>query len=433
MNAPQPSPAPPAEITVPAASAVSDGTAETDDAESIGGVHGIDGIDGWASRLWDALVTGDERAAGATAFAALDAGVDPEALLLDVIGAAQRRIGAEWAANRLTVAQEHAATAINERIVAALALSPAMAAARSSAGRGRVTVACVDGEWHAFPARLLAQVLELRGWQVDYLGAQVPTPHLIAHLHRTAPRAVALSASLSTRLPTAHAAITACQATGTPVLAGGAGFGPQGRYAHRLGADAWAPDARATADRLGRGLPAPMPDHQAPDDLPHLSDQEYTLVGRSAPELVKSLFAALEEKIPAMRGYTEQQRRHTAEDLAQIVDFLSIALYVDDPELFTGFLEWTAGVLSARGVPAATLTPTLDVLAHELRDLPRARAILAEGHAALARAALAAASARPETPEDAAVAAGGATRNASARPVPEAPAEGSAPASGDAA
>ncbi|GAA3132590.1 hypothetical protein GCM10017687_55690 [Streptomyces echinatus] len=57
-----------------------------------------------------------------------------------------------------------------------------------------MTVGCVDGEWHAFPARLVAQVLRLRGWQVDYLGARTPTSHLVAHLHLTNPDAVLLSA-----------------------------------------------------------------------------------------------------------------------------------------------------------------------------------------------------------------------------------------------
>ncbi|MYT23970.1 cobalamin-binding protein, partial [Streptomyces sp. SID7760] len=115
----------------------------------------------------------------------------------------------------------------------ALALHPA---ARTQPSRGRITVACVDGEWHALPARLLAEVLRIRGWHVDYLGAQVPAPHLIAHLHRTGPDAVALSSSIPTRLPVAHATITACQAVGTPVMVGGAAFGPGGRYARLLGA-----------------------------------------------------------------------------------------------------------------------------------------------------------------------------------------------------
>ncbi|MFP8961989.1 B12-binding domain-containing protein, partial [Streptomyces nanhaiensis] len=171
-------------------------------------------------RLWHAVREGDEYAASESVFAALDAGADPETVLLDVIAPVQRKVGTEWAADRVTVAQEHAATAINDRIIAALA-HRVRGGARPGAGAGRVTVACVDGEWHALPARLLAEVLALRGWQVDFLGAQVPAPHLIAHLHRTGPCAVALSSSIATRLPTAHAAITACQAAGTPVLAGG--------------------------------------------------------------------------------------------------------------------------------------------------------------------------------------------------------------------
>ena len=169
---------------------------------------------------------------GSRASRRLRSGLDPESLLLDVIGAVQRRVGQEWAANRLTVAQEHAATAINDRVdrrPSAHVLKPAGAAP------GPVTVACVDGEWHALPARLLAEVLRLRGFQVDYLGAQVPAPHLVAHLHRTGPDAVALSSSIATRLPTAHATITACQAAAHPVIAGGAAFGPDGRYARLLG------------------------------------------------------------------------------------------------------------------------------------------------------------------------------------------------------
>ena len=136
-------------------------------------------------RLWGAVVDHDEYAAAATVFTAVEAGTAPEDVLLEVIAPVQHRIGSEWAANRLTVAQEHAATAINDRVIAALAHHPAT---RCSGDAGRVTVACVDGEWHALPARLLAEVLRLRGWQVEFLGAQVPTPHLIAHLHLHGPR-----------------------------------------------------------------------------------------------------------------------------------------------------------------------------------------------------------------------------------------------------
>lgn len=334
---------------------------------------------GYVGHLWDAVVAVDEHTAVRGVFDAVDAGVPPEDVLLDIIAPVQHRVGEHWAANRMTVAQEHAATAINDRVIAALAHHRPPAAA---AERGRITVACVDGEWHALPARLLAEVLRLRGWRVDFLGAQVPAPHLIAHLHRTGPQAVGLSSSIATRLPTAHAAITACQAVGVPVLVGGAAFGPDGRYARLLGADAWAPDARTAADFLSRGMPDTRPPalgHQPVDDLPHLSDQEYSLVTRTAPQLVKETLTQLEERFPALRDYSERQRQHTAEDLAHITDFLATALYTDDDELFTGFLTWTRSILTTRGVPAHSLHPALDALSAQLKDFPRALRIL--GHA----------------------------------------------------
>ncbi|MFJ3336279.1 B12-binding domain-containing protein [Streptomyces sp. NPDC086766] len=334
-------------------------------------------------RLWAAVIDGDEYAAVEVIRAGLDSGLDEETVLLDVIGGVQRRVGVEWAADRISVAQEHAATAINERAVAAL-----LGHDRPSAPRpvGRVTVTCVDGEWHALPARLVAEVLRLRGWQVDYLGAQTPTPHLIAHVHRTNPAAVLLSSSLPTRLPTAHAAITACQAVGVPVMVGGAAFGPGGRYARRLGADRWAPDARAAAADLEAGASHPQTPavRQAVDDLPHLADQEYTMVVRSRPQLVKQTLVDLEERFPAMASYDDAQRERTAEDLAHIVDFLAAALYVDDAELFANFLTWTADILTARKVPAHSLVLGLDVLGRQLRDFPRASSLLEQGAAALA-------------------------------------------------
>jgi methanogenic corrinoid protein MtbC1 len=342
-------------------------------------------VEEYAELLWDAVIGMEERAAVDVAVDALRDGVDPEALLLDVVGGVQRRIGQAWADNSISVAQEHAATAINERVVASLASH----LPRPRAERGRVTVACVDGEWHAMATRLLAEVLTLRGFRVDYLGAQVPTPHLISHLHRTSPDVVALSASLPTRLPVAHATITACQSAGVPVMVGGAAFGPDGLYARLLGAQAWAPDARSAADRLaGSPLPRPQTLHQPIDDLPHLADQEYTMVSRSSGRLVRAVLAGLEEKVPAMRDYDEVQRHHTTEDLAHIVDFLAAALYVGEGPLFSSFLLWTADVLAARGVPAFSLLPALDLLAGELRDFPRASALLTQARQALvARAA----------------------------------------------
>lgn len=343
-----------------------------------------------AERLWEAVAAGDERTAARTVHRALDEGMDEETLLLDVIAPVQTKVGTEWAADRITVAQEHAATAINERVVASMAHLRHQGETHLGGDRGRVTVSCVDGEWHAFPARIVAEVLSLRGWRVDFLGAQTPTLHLVAHLHRSNPAAVLLSGSLPLRLPTAHAAITACQAIGVPVLAGGRAFGPGGRYARSLRADRWAADARGAVAVLEEGItrPDPSASRQAVDDLPHLADQEYTMVVQSRHQLVKQALVDLETRFPALRGYDDDQRERTVEDLAHIVDFLAAALYVDDDDLFTEFLTWTAHILNVRNVPAHSLSAGLEVLGVPLHDFPRASRLIKQGLAALTEPAV---------------------------------------------
>ena len=71
-----------------------------------------------ADRLYGALVAGDEARARHD-FARLAAGVPLSGLCDHVIAPAMRRIGADWATGEVSVAAEHRATAICERLIAA--------------------------------------------------------------------------------------------------------------------------------------------------------------------------------------------------------------------------------------------------------------------------------------------------------------------------
>ncbi|MDP9795306.1 methanogenic corrinoid protein MtbC1 [Catenuloplanes nepalensis] len=324
----------------------------------------------------DLIGAGDEWGATDLVLTLWENGAEPERLLLDLIAPAQVRVGELWAADEWSVAREHGATATSERAIAALI---ARAAPRPTLGR--ITVACTDGEWHALPPRLLGEVLRLRGWRVDFLDANVPGPHLVTHLHQTGPDVVALSCALPTRLPRAHATLTACQAVGVPVLAGGRGFGTDGRHARLLGADGWAATATDAADILDSGWNPPA---RAPhDDLAHLADEEYTQLVRQRHKIIVGVLDRLRETYPPMRSYDIRQADATAEDVTHIVDFLAAALYVDDATVFTDFLTWTAAVLAARRVPAQALTVCLDLLGADLRDFPRAGDLLERGLAEL--------------------------------------------------
>ncbi|WP_446220219.1 cobalamin B12-binding domain-containing protein [Micromonospora sp. IBHARD004] len=324
------------------------------------------------------LEEADEYAAVEVALGLLEAGVPAERVLLDLVAPAQAEVGERWARNEWSVAQEHAATHISERVVAAVA-----GYADPRPTRGRLVVACLDGEWHALPPRLVAEVLRLRGWQVTFLGASVPAAHLVSYLYRYDAHAVLLACALPMRLPHAHRMIEACRRSDVPVVVGGRGFGDDGRWARRLGV-AWAADAPTAADlvadeRALRRVP--------PTQLDHLADDEYASLVKRRGELIDSALADLRERVPAVHDYTPAQLDSTISDLGYIVDFLAAALYVDDATLFTDFVGWLVTILTSRGVPAGAVRLTLEHYGQTLRDFPRAARFLDDGRALVSGAA----------------------------------------------
>jgi methanogenic corrinoid protein MtbC1 len=320
---------------------------------------------------------GDEYGAVDVVTDLLDGGVAPQRVMIDLIARTQRRVGELWAANEWSIAREHAATATSERALAAIA-----ARINVRPHRGRIAIACVDGEWHALPVRILAEMLRLDNWRVDFLGANVPGPHLVTHLHQTGPDAVALSCMIPTRLPRAHAAITACRAAGVPVVAGGTGFGPGSVWAQRLGADAWATDAEEAVARLAMNWPPPMDD---PHATAFLGDEEYTFVVRQRGHLIGTALRRLAVAYPPMAQYDQRQADATAEDMGHIVDFLAAALYVGDDRMFADFVDWTAAVLTARGVPPQALKIGLLLYRDQLHDYPASLRMIDAGLAKLSR------------------------------------------------
>ncbi|GAA4788131.1 cobalamin-dependent protein [Actinomycetospora chlora] len=319
----------------------------------------------------DRLAASDESGAVAVALGALDAGVDAETVLLDVVAGAQREIGDRWAAGEWTVVQEHVATHISERVVAAIAQRAPVPA---PSGLGTVAVACLDGEWHGLPARLLAEVLARHGWAVEFLGASVPAAQLATHVHRVGPDVVAISSSLPSRLPAARRMVEACRATGTPVLAGGPAFGEDGRWARAVGADGWAPDARAAAAMLAADPDGPWFRDEVTVATPagdRSAREEQAVLHTRRAELVRLAAAAARPGVEITAVPEE-----LADDLGHLVDFLAAAVFVDDPTLFDGFVSWVGSVSIPSGLHAEEVGPALDALAVALADSPRTVGLL---------------------------------------------------------
>ena len=141
-----------------------------------------------ADRLYDAIVSGDETLARHD-IDRLAAGVPVIDLCERVITPALRRVGDGWAAGELTIAAEHRASAICERLIAPRAHQP------PGRPRGIAVTATPPGERHALPALMAAACLREDRWLVHHLAADLPVADVIGLALDTGANLVVLSSA----------------------------------------------------------------------------------------------------------------------------------------------------------------------------------------------------------------------------------------------
>ena len=202
-------------------------------------------------RYLAAIMAGSRRDALAVVDDALAGGMEVRALYLQVFQPAMHEIGRLWQENRITVADEHLATAITQ--LAMSRLYEALFGDRRDAGP-LLVAACADHERHELGLRMICDLLELDGWDTVFLGASVPVEDLVQMVLERKPEVVALSASITPHLARVREAVEAIRGAlpeGGPVIAiGGRAFAGDDRLAERMGADLTAKDAVEVAERL---------------------------------------------------------------------------------------------------------------------------------------------------------------------------------------
>jgi methanogenic corrinoid protein MtbC1 len=195
-----------------------------------------------------ALLTGDRPQALAILKACLDAGrslVDAE---LHVVQPSLYRIGEKWQANQVSVAQEHLATAIAQAVMTACLLS-----VRPPRRLGKkALLACVEGNHHAVGLQMVADALQLAGWQVQYLGANTPTASLVQQAIDWQPDLLGLSVSFPQQLRMVRTVMAELDARllggkRPAVIVGGLAINRFSQLAGIVGADGTAGDARTAA------------------------------------------------------------------------------------------------------------------------------------------------------------------------------------------
>jgi methanogenic corrinoid protein MtbC1 len=299
----------------------------------------------------------------------LDDGMAVGRLIDEVLAPAQREVGRRWYANEWTVADEHAATAITDAVLAEASLrnvSPVTASRRSLS-------CCVEGEWHTIPARMLTDQLVADGQDVTFLGPSLSPAQLGGFLRDIRPIALLASCTVPVHLTGARRTIAAAHEAGVPVIIGGLALGLDGARAGALGADAWASSATEAAAVLATWAGQPPQLH-----TPHDVDREHAALELPSELLVDSCVRTLLEG-KALDGLTDAQLARTREDVSVILQFCSAALLVNEPSLFHEFTRWLRGLLAVRGVPTATIQLSYRAIADTLgRSFPTTAAMLIE-------------------------------------------------------
>lgn len=115
----------------------------------------------------------------------------PEQVCFELLRAGVHEVGEGWYRGETTVQQEHFTSELAIRRLEAM-----VAASPRPTRPGRILVACPAGEEHTFGPLLISFILRRNGWDVTYLGANVPVDQLVATLSVARPNLVVLSAQL---------------------------------------------------------------------------------------------------------------------------------------------------------------------------------------------------------------------------------------------
>jgi excisionase family DNA binding protein len=167
------------------------------------------------ARLEMLLRAGDELGSRQLVDRLREGGIDPLTLCEDLFTPVLRRIGDAWACGEVSVAEEHRASAMSDRLLTRVAVHP------RGRPRGVCVVGTLPGEEHGLPATMAAIALRADRWQVHHLGTQVPVADLIDLVRTLAADLVVVSASSSESAEAAGAAAERVRAeTGVSVLVG---------------------------------------------------------------------------------------------------------------------------------------------------------------------------------------------------------------------
>ena len=146
-----------------------------------------------ATKYLNVLLRGDRHSSSQLILEAVAHGASVKDIYLNVFQPCQQEIGRLWQMNQVSVAQEHFCTIATQMVMSQL--YPHIFAAKKTGHR--LVATSVGGELHEIGVRMVADFLEMDGWDTYYLGANTPTESILLAIEEREAEVVAISATIS--------------------------------------------------------------------------------------------------------------------------------------------------------------------------------------------------------------------------------------------
>lgn len=278
-----------------------------------------------------------------------------ETVCIEVLQKGMSDIGERWYNDQATVQQEHFASALAMR-----RLNTLVSAAPAPTLSGKIIVACPPHEHHTFASLLLTLMLRHRGWEVLYLGADVPAERFGMTIETARPNLVVLTAQRLQTVASLLDVFTFIDEEETAVAYGGRIFALlpeiQSRIAgHYLGDNLQT--ATNTIEEIITFQPKANPVTPLPD--------EYA----KALQVYIAHQAQIEMRIWEMLKNSEVSYKQLNEANTFLASDIVAALRLGNMKLLTSQIEWTEKLLLNHQIPVSILQRYLQTYAHITEEL----------------------------------------------------------------
>jgi len=167
-----------------------------------------------ATRLYVALLEGQELVAREQVDRLHEGGAGVVEICDRILAPALAKVGFGWSHGQVSIAQEHRASAICERLLARITPSP------PGRPRGVCVAASPPGEDHHLPGAMATAALREDHWQVHHLGTGVPVEQIATLAHAEQANLIVLSVTYPATIVQAEVVARQLARPGRRVLAG---------------------------------------------------------------------------------------------------------------------------------------------------------------------------------------------------------------------